>query len=168
MEAIVIADLQGRGNSCENTSTAEPTAARETIGTVGAPTGNNSRDFRAGWNSVAEGKLTTIGTLYSNVNNGKDARAELKPQQKLQGRWQYRKTTTTEGSTSAQEANGTSGDANIRDPRTGGNTVKGRNVNHSRETRHDSTDANNRRDATNTSKARNVRNTSSRKWSEQH
>jgi len=38
MEAIVIADLQGRGNSCENTLTAKPTAAQETIGTAGALT----------------------------------------------------------------------------------------------------------------------------------
>ncbi len=34
-EAIFIADLQGRDNSCENTSTAGPTAAQETIGTAG-------------------------------------------------------------------------------------------------------------------------------------
>ncbi len=38
MEAIVIADLQGRDKSCENTSTAGPTAAQETSGTAGALT----------------------------------------------------------------------------------------------------------------------------------
>ncbi len=37
-EAIFIADLQGRDNSCKNTSTAGPIAAQETIGTAGAPT----------------------------------------------------------------------------------------------------------------------------------